>query len=136
MMLRNKFQSTPVDVADDIQVTLSPAPELPISVATLAGELGIAVDRLADQLGDDVFVDEATGLRCITVGTCRRTIDARHDAQAAAVADAVDRLAAATERRRVARAARDAEMAARHALAASGDDVLSGIADRGFGGAA
>lgn len=60
--------------------TIAPEPiaqPAPIALVTLAAELpDLSIGELLARLGtDDVFIEPATGLRCVSVETCRRVID-------------------------------------------------------------
>ncbi len=105
---------------DDIDVVMSPPPPpAPISVVTLAGELDEPIGSLVNRLGDDVFVETLTGLRCVTVETCRRLVDERDRRQA-------ERAAIVRQERE------DAAKVARPARLTASDSYLDEIALRGL----
>jgi len=68
----------------DIPIVLGAPEPAPVSIVTLAGELGEPLDQLAGRLGDDVFIEERTSLRCVSVDVCAREVGER-DRRAAAV---------------------------------------------------
>ena len=88
MPLFNKPDDPAVDDGNELYLTLEPA-EPPISLVTIAGELGEPIDALAFRVADDVFLEARSGLRCVSVATCRRLIDERDElaAEHAAIAE-------------------------------------------------
>lgn len=80
------FKSKPAPAPDpdeggtnDVEVVMFTPDPAPISLATLAAELDEPIDKLMIRLDTEIFVDELTHLRCVSVETCRRVID-EHDA--------------------------------------------------------
>ena len=45
-----------------------------IPLTVIATEIGADIHALTHRLGDEIFVDESTGLRVVSASTCRRLI--------------------------------------------------------------
>ena len=120
MSLFRKPDDPTVNVDDDggVYLTLEPPEPAPISLVTLAAELEEYPGALVHRLGDGVFIEPATGLRCVSVATCRRLLDERRELDEEMARRIAETPPAQPPPRWVA------------------DEVLEGLAHRGFPGGA
>ena len=81
-MMFRKPDHPAADVDDDddgVYLTLAEPEPAPISLVTIAAELEEHPGALVHRLGGEVLIEPATGLRCVTVETCRRLLDERRE---------------------------------------------------------
>jgi hypothetical protein len=116
MPFTKKTINPPEPNVDVAPMTAEPAP---IALVTLAAELpDMSIAELVARLGpDDVFIEPATGLRCVSIETCRRVIDEHH-------ANAVRRAKAMAEN--------EARLLAAYTAPVRADEYAEGLAAAGI----